>query len=81
MNITQRSLGEEHIETGVIYKNFGIIFERMKDYKEAEKYFRKAIKIFHNIRGEEHPETGNCYNSIALVYKELGNLKDSFKYF
>lgn len=51
------------------YINLGIAYERINEYKEAEKSFKKALEI-----NENHPV---AKNELGLIYRKTGRYKEA----
>ena len=46
-------------------------------FKEAETFFHRALKIREHILGASHPETAQSLNSLAILYREQGQYEDA----
>lgn len=53
-----------NLETGLLYKNIGVVFSNQEKHNEALKYANKALSIFESLKNEEQ---------IGLVYINIGN--------
>lgn len=46
-----------------LYNTFGYAYKKIKDYYQAERMFKKAIKL--------HPTRGEGYNDLSNMYREI----------
>jgi CHAT domain-containing protein/Tfp pilus assembly protein PilF len=58
----------------------GVIYEEMGEYKQAFKYYKKALDIRERVLGKEHPLTAQSYSNMGQVYHNTGNYKKSLTY-
>jgi tetratricopeptide (TPR) repeat protein len=65
--IQEELFGPDHPETISTFNNLGLICTDMGDYKAAESFYRRALRISLEYYKEGHPET-------AVLYGNLGEL-------
>ncbi|MBU7044799.1 MAG: CHAT domain-containing protein [Theionarchaea archaeon] len=62
-----------------IYKNLGICYRRIGDYKKAITYCKKSLKISRKI-GDKLGEF-KCYGNIGIVYEKFGDFRKAIEYY
>ncbi len=50
------------------------------EFKKAESYYLKSLKVKLNILGEVHPYTGTSYNNLGMLYLKTRNLTKAEPY-
>jgi CHAT domain-containing protein len=73
LELRQRLLGENNIETASSVDNLAGAYQSMKDYARAEPLFRKALAIKRHALGENHPQTVRSLNNLAGLYRSMGD--------
>ena len=81
LNIREKILGKEHLETATIYNALGIIYGKKGEYDKAELYYNKALKINEDVLGKEHPSTAENYNNLGTIYYTKGEYNKAEQYF
>ena len=81
MEIYEKVLGKEHIDTAMSYNNIGNVSCNLGKYNEAFKYFDRALQIQEKVLGEEHIDTAMSYNNIGRIYAILGKYDKALGYF
>ena len=64
MLIRKKVFGGEHCDVARSYKNLGSGYQALKQYKEANEYYDKALIIKKKIFGEEHGDVSTSYNNL-----------------
>ena len=59
-----------------VYGELGIVYFRMKNYKEAEKWCFRALELL----PAKHRERAFVYKTLGLMYQELQNYERSLEY-
>jgi tetratricopeptide (TPR) repeat protein len=60
--------------------NLARIHHLSKDYKEAIKCYRVAMKFIQQVHGRFHVKMSLCYISLATIYYEMADLKSAIEY-
>ena len=74
-------LGEEHPNMATTYNNLAVVYADQGNYKEALKYYRKALVIKEKVLGEDHPKTAMTYNNLGDLYRYQKNHGKAQKYY
>ena len=53
----------------------------ISEYKKAEEYYKRSLRIVEKVLGEEHPDTAISYNNLALLYESQGEYGKSEEYY
>ncbi len=59
------------------YSNLGLSYYHLKDFKNAEKYFTKAIELEQKVLAPESDLLFSDQNHLAITYKELGKYSEA----
>lgn len=62
--------------TRSLYNNFGIISYELKHYKDALRWYKKALKLTKNSKAQ-----AVILNNIGIIYRDLNDYKNATKYF
>ncbi len=65
IQLSQRTVGEEHPEYAIHLNNLAALLESMGRYEEAEPLYRQAIAICEKSLGEDHPNTRQIRQNFA----------------
>ncbi|KAJ1490251.1 hypothetical protein T484DRAFT_3369180 [Baffinella frigidus] len=66
-DIREASLGELHMDTGLLYNNMGACFEMLDRVTEAIESFQRARDVFAYEHGLSHPRTATVMRNLARV--------------
>jgi tetratricopeptide (TPR) repeat protein len=55
----------------------GIIYEGQSQFTEAEKWYKKSVKVTRHRLGERHPHVAASYNNLANLYREMGRYEEA----
>ena len=72
--------GANHTETAVIYNNLGIIYDKKKDYINAEINYLAAFAIFQVIYPQYDPWIASVYNNLSSLFCKKGELQKALKF-
>ena len=64
-------------QTGAIYGNLGLYYQSQKQYKLAEEYLYRALKIFKQVGSLEYQ--GYIYEALTALFVEKGDFKNAFQ--
>lgn len=64
--------------TAVIYNNLGSVFQRQKEYAQADTFFNKAIQI--NEARKDKQKLFVNYNNLAVTYAKQNNHDKALEY-
>ncbi len=74
------NLGEDHVETGRIYMNLGILGFITGSTVMTEDYFQKAKEIFLRKAGRNHPLTATIYEWLGAYHESFNDRKNCYDY-
>ncbi|CAH1990896.1 unnamed protein product [Acanthoscelides obtectus] len=66
--LSQKSFGEDNVQTAKHYGNLGRLYQSMKMYDEAERMHVKAIMIKEELLGKDDYEVGLSTGHLASLY-------------
>jgi non-specific serine/threonine protein kinase/serine/threonine-protein kinase len=81
VEIRQRLLGPEHLDTLRSKRVLAGTLEGQARYPEAEKLYREALDIQRRLIGPEYPETLSLANNLAGVLSDEGHFSEAEKLF
>ncbi len=82
LKITEKN--KFHYQSGLLYKNIGVVFSNQNKQKEALDYANKALTVFLNLQDDEqiagaYINVGNCYYNQYDANNALENYKKAEK--
>ena len=69
----------EHPDIATTLDNLGSVCQRLKKFKEAEKYTTRALDIFKKTKGSTHPSTAKTLGNLAHIYHMEGRFSETQK--
>jgi non-specific serine/threonine protein kinase/serine/threonine-protein kinase len=81
VEIRQRLLGPEHLDTLKSKRVLASTLEGQARYVEAEKLYRETLDIQRRLLGPEHPDTLALTNNLAGILADEGHLGEAEKLF
>ncbi len=81
LEIREKILGTEHVDTAISYNNVGTLYDAKDDYVKALEYYEKALTIRKKALGEEHLLTAQSYHNIGETYNKMGDYDKALEYF
>lgn len=81
IDLVKKLQGSNTLEFALACNRTGAIYDRMKDYKQALSYHKKALKIRIKLLGRKSSITADSFVSLAIVYSELKRNKTAMWYF
>src|SRR6185312_4903146 len=79
LNISRRTLGNEHPETLNAMASLGYTFLEEKKYTEADKMLTEVLDIQRRILGPDHPEVAKTDYNLAGVKADMGHHEEALK--
>ena len=73
LELREKVLGPEHLNTAGSLKWLGVLYQAMGDDAKAEPFFHRTLKIDEKVLGPEHPDTGTSLNYLGLLYQAIGD--------
>jgi tetratricopeptide (TPR) repeat protein len=61
------------------YGSIGVVFSEQSNYSKALTFYRKAIKLYEDVKNNEN--TGRLYNNIGIVYLSQAKEDKALVYF
>lgn len=82
LKITEKN--KFHHQSGLLYKNIGVVFSNQNKQKEALEYANKALKVFQDLEDDEqiagaYINIGNCYYNQYDANNALENYNKAEK--
>jgi non-specific serine/threonine protein kinase/serine/threonine-protein kinase len=75
LEISRRSLGEEHPQTIYARHTFGVCSEMSREEKQA--YHRETLELVRRVLGNEHPQALRTMNNLGVSYSGSGRLDEA----
>jgi tetratricopeptide (TPR) repeat protein len=80
--ISEKILGEYHVDTISSYNDIGIVYYFIGEYDKALEYYEKALEIKEAIYGEYNLSNATSYNNIGLIYyHHYGDYDKALEYY
>ena len=80
LNIKEKTLGKEHLETAKSYDGVAKSFFALRKYEEALEWHLNSLKIREKTLGKGHPITASSYYNIANIYYFQREYEKSMKW-
>ena len=81
LEVSKRTLGEEHPDTLLIMHNLGGLYQVEEDYFEAKSLFQQCFEIRKRRFGGQHPSTLDSMRALAGNYFYQGLYSQAEKLF
>ena len=59
------------------FNNLALIHREQRKYTDAEKEYRKCLRLTEDLLGSSHPGAGLIHGSLGLLYLRAGRLNDA----
>lgn len=69
INLSRRSLGENHINVATSLGRLAQIYEKQGRYSEAEPLCKEALELYQHLLGDKHPYVASGLNNLAGLYE------------
>jgi tetratricopeptide (TPR) repeat protein len=69
LKISEKALGEGHVEVATILNNLSALYQIQNRYEEAELLHKRSLEIKEKILGKEHPDVASSLNNLAELYR------------
>jgi serine/threonine protein kinase len=79
VEIRQRVLGPEHLDTLKSVNSLAIVFQQQGHYADAEKLYRQTLDVSRRVLGPEHPITLGTMNNLAALLDHQGHYAEAEK--
>ena len=76
VNIQEKALGPEHMDTLETLDTLAVVHERDRDLAASEKLFRHTLSIREKTLGTEHPEVVRSLQNLARTIRKSGKHKE-----
>jgi tetratricopeptide (TPR) repeat protein len=77
IEISENSVGPEHIDMAVLITNLAITYRLLARYDDAESLFKRAGSIIEKLRGSESPEMATVLNNLGSLYQAKGQFSEA----
>lgn len=74
------TFGETSPDLLVSLANLARIYQMNKEYKEAIKCYKVAMKFVEQVHGKFHVKMSFCYTSLATISYEMSDLKSAIEH-
>ncbi|NJN84949.1 MAG: tetratricopeptide repeat protein [Caldilineaceae bacterium] len=74
LDIRQKLLGPDHLNTAMSLHNLASQYAELRDYAKAETLFLRALAIKTDKLGPGHPDTTSTVKNLAFMYIDQGGL-------
>lgn len=71
------NFGPEDATVASSLNNLGYFHKTLKEYDQAENYYKRCLTIRKKLYGEDHPSVGTSINNLASLYYMKGDYKKS----
>lgn len=78
LNIREDSLGERHMDTGLLYNNIGACYDMLNRVTEAIESYAKGADVFRFEFGLTHPRTATAMRNLARAKQRRFDFQVSF---
>jgi hypothetical protein len=65
--ISEKVLGEAHLDTASSLNNLATLLSDQGSYEEARPYLERALAIYEKVLGEEHPYTKQVRQNLTTL--------------
>jgi tetratricopeptide (TPR) repeat protein len=69
--------GKDDLAVGIARQNEAEAYDRQGQYKQAERSFLEARRIFEEVQGEESGKVGEVSRSLAQLYEQMGKYNEA----
>jgi tetratricopeptide (TPR) repeat protein len=59
------------------FVGLGGIYKAQSQFSEAEKWYKKSVKVTREQLGERHPDVASSFNNLAALYDTMGRYEDA----
>jgi CHAT domain-containing protein/Tfp pilus assembly protein PilF len=73
LEVNEKILGKDHLDTATCVNNLGILYSEMAHYIQAQSLFNRALEIREKALRPEHPDTAATLNSLGLLFVKIGD--------
>lgn len=73
----EQAYGEEHVETGGVLSETGILYRAAGRHEEAQSCLRRALRIHEREHGANSPEAIRDLHNLAGSHEEVGDLESA----
>ena len=74
------TFGQTSPDLLVSFANLARIYQMNKQYKEAIKCYKTAIKFIQQVHGKYHVKMSFCYTSLATICYEMSDIKSAIEH-
>jgi tetratricopeptide (TPR) repeat protein len=75
IQLHERSFGEEHLETGAVLTDAGILYRSRGSYEDAQRCLKRALRIHSRECGPESLEAIRDLQQLAGTHEENGDIE------
>ena len=78
--ITEKSLGPDHPNVGVILNQLGLLYATQDRHAEAEPLYKRALAVQEMALRPDHPGLGITLSNLAALNRSAGDHKSALTY-
>jgi tetratricopeptide (TPR) repeat protein len=71
LEIRQKSLPSEHLDIASSFRSIGLVYERLREWEQALKYYQEACSIYRHSLSPQHPVVIELQRNIQRVSLHL----------
>ncbi|CAF1322944.1 unnamed protein product [Rotaria sp. Silwood1] len=81
LEISRKTLPEDHPSLANTYNNIGAAYNKMGDYSKALEYYEKAHKIKEKALSPDDLDLALSYSNIGVVYDDMGEYSKVLEFY
>ncbi|MBQ9347224.1 MAG: tetratricopeptide repeat protein [Oscillibacter sp.] len=81
IEIREKILGENHIDTAIAYDNLGMTFYEIGNHIQALNLLKKSLIVKEKELGIQHPNTASTYDHLGIIFRRMGNYDRALEWF
>jgi len=78
--VLEKNFNMDTSSVSILYDCIGRIYQTKNQYKEALKFYKKALIIHERIFGTNHANIATGYNNIGIIYNDMGKYNQALNY-
>lgn len=75
IELHEESFGEDHVETGGVLTDAGILYRAQGRHEDAQRCLRRALRIHEREQGPDSPEAVRDLHNLAGSHEETGDIE------
>lgn len=79
LHIRLEVLGKNHSLYLASLNNIAALYNKTRQFDQAEKYYTEALEIRKEVSGETHPDYAVLLNNLSSIYREQGRYAEAMR--